>query len=395
MKIAIVHPAFGAWGGAESVVLWQAEGLRARGHEVVVMAAFFSERARSLFTRAHVPTRRLTFMDGRPWTRLQIGSRGVGLLPLADHVVRLERDAMRRGAAQLRAAVSGFDVVNVHNFPATWWVHEARESARGDFPRVVWYCEEPPRTLYPGLFDAADFTFTPDKSPLQTHDRAVGTAIERIACNSGYVCARVDAIYDRPDARCVYLGVPQLLASPAPVPRDGPLEAIMVTRLVEAKNVACAIRAVARVPGVRLRIAGTGPQQDALEQLIAAQGVSDRVALLGFVADADMPALYGSADTFVFLPIGEPFGLVLLEAAWAGLASITSDHGGPAEIVEHGETGWRVDPRSVDAVAEGLQQLRDDPRRTREMGVAARARVEERFRLERFVDDIEALLSED
>lgn len=400
MKVALLHPAFGAWGGAENVVLWEAQGLRERGHDVTVLAGSFSERALGLFVEAGVKTQRLRLMDGRAWTRLQLSAGAVRMLPQADHVVRLDRPSMRRGAAGLARELSVYDVVNVHNFPATWWLHEARKMGGGAFPRVVWYCEEPPRTLYPGLFDGADFTFTPDGSALQAHDREVGAGLARIACNSRYVRDRVAAIYERPDAECVYLGIPPPPGAPrAWGPGEG-LDVLMVTRLVEAKNAACAIEAVALVEGARLRIAGTGPQRADLERLIEERGVSDRVKILGFVPDEAIPDLYRSADAFIFLPIGEPFGLVLLEAAWAGVPSVSSNHGGPSEIVRHGETGWLVDPRSVGDVAGALRRMVTDAAASgadgsplARMGRAARTRVEETFSLSRYIDVMEALLS--
>lgn len=403
MKIALLHPAFGAWGGAENVVLWEAQGLRKRGHDVTVLAASFSERAVALFGEADVKTRRLRLMDGRAWTRLQVGAGGVRMLPQADHVVRLDRPSMRRGAAGLARDLAAYDVVNVHNFPATWWLHEARRAAgHSPFPRVVWYCEEPPRTLYPGLFDGNHFTFAPDGSSLQAHDREVGAGMTRIACNSRYVRDRVAAIYERPDATCLYLGIPPPPGGPRAWGASDGLNVLMVTRLVEAKNVACAIEAVARVEGARLRIAGTGPQRVELERLIEARGIPDRVKLLGFVPDEEMPALYRSADAFIFLPIGEPFGLVLLEAAWAGVPSVASNHGGPSEIVVNGETGWLVDPRSVDEVAGALRRMCEDAAASgpdgsplSRMGMAARKRVEETFSLSRCIDAMEALLSGD
>lgn len=402
MKIALLHPAFGAWGGAENVVLWEAQGLRERGHDVTVLAASFSERALTLFAEAGVTTRRLRFMDGRAWTRLQIGGGGVRMLAQADHVVRLDRASMRRGAAGLARDLAAYDGVNVHNFPATWWLHEAQQAAGNKpFPRVVWYCEEPPRTLYPGLFDGDPFAFAPDGSALQAHDREVGASLTRIACNSRYVRDRVAAIYGRPDAECLYLGIPPPPGGPRAWGTNDGLDVLMVTRLVEAKNVACAIEAVARVEGARLRIAGTGPQRADLERLIEARGVASRVKLLGFVPDDEMPALYRSADAFIFLPIGEPFGLVLLEAAWAGVPCVTSNHGGPSEIVLNGETGWLVDPRSVEEVADALRRMLADAATgglgespLARMGMAARARVEKTFSLSRCVDGMEALLND-
>lgn len=398
MKIALVHPAFGSWGGAENVALWLARGLIARGHAVTVFSGAFSDRAQALFCEAGVRIQVLRHMHGRPWDRLQLALPRARVLPLADHVVRLDRRAMRRGARAVAAALRDFDVVNVHNFPAHWWTHEARQAAGGRFPRVVWYCHEPGRTLYPGLFDGPDFTFEPDGSELQAYDREASGMADVILANSAYGRARIAAIYERADVGILYPGIPResLPATLAAGSGSG-LDVLAVTRLVPAKGMACAIEAVARVPGVRLRVAGTGPQRAELEALARDRGVADRVRFLGFVPDAELPALYGSADVALYIPIGEPFGLSLVEAGAYGLPCIASDHGGPSEIVLHGETGYLVDPRSPQAVAQALAQLLHDTAegaqsRLARMGMAARKRVEDHFTMDRMLEGLESHL---
>ena len=72
--------------------------------------------------------------------------------------------------------------------------------------------------------------------------------------------------------------------------------------------------------------------------------------LLGFVDEADLPALYGCADAFVMLCRQrwggleqEGFGIVFVEAAAAGCPQIAGRSGGSAEAVADGETGYVIE----------------------------------------------------
>ena len=119
------------------------------------------------------------------------------------------------------------------------------------------------------------------------------------------------------------------------------------------------------------------------------------------MTDDDLPALYGCADVFALCCRSrwwgleqEGFGVVLLEAAAAGLPCLTIDSGGAGEAVVDGETGTvvagvdaplcRLAPeappdRQVAAVASALRQLLDDAPRAQAMGAAGRLRAEAQF----------------
>ena len=72
----------------------------------------------------------------------------------------------------------------------------------------------------------------------------------------------------------------------------------------------------------------------------------------------------------------EAFGRVVIEAQAMARLMIASDLGGPVETVDDGETGWRVPPGDVDALARAIDHvlaLSDDDRRA--VGARARASV--------------------
>jgi glycosyltransferase involved in cell wall biosynthesis len=116
----------------------------------------------------------------------------------------------------------------------------------------------------------------------------------------------------------------------------------------------------------------------ALDRLAASLGLGDRLVMTGF--RPDIGTVLGAADALAVPSTRpEPFGLVALEAAAAGLPVVASAHGGVTEIVRDGETGLLVAPGDPSALAGALAELAADPERTRALGTAARADVARRF----------------
>jgi glycosyltransferase involved in cell wall biosynthesis len=88
-----------------------------------------------------------------------------------------------------------------------------------------------------------------------------------------------------------------------------------------------------------------------------------------------------AAATVVAMPSlwPEPFGRVGLEAMAHGRAVVAFDVGGIREWLIDGETGFLVPPRDVDAMADRLTRLLDDPGLAASLGARGRARVEREF----------------
>jgi phosphatidylinositol alpha-1,6-mannosyltransferase len=170
----------------------------------------------------------------------------------------------------------------------------------------------------------------------------------------------------------------------------GPL-VVSVSRLVPRKGMDVLIEASARLrrsgrhPDLTVAIAGSGRDRQRLDRLIARTGAP--VKMLGRVTDEMLPMLYGAADVFALCCRSrwwgleqEGFGIVLLEAAAAGVACIAGSSGGAAEAVDHGVTGLVVDdPEDVAQVADALERLLSDEQKRRSMGAAGRRRAETEF----------------
>jgi D-inositol-3-phosphate glycosyltransferase len=163
-------------------------------------------------------------------------------------------------------------------------------------------------------------------------------------------------------------------------PRENGRKRILtVARLVERKGVEDLIRALPRVPGADLVVAG-GPPADAvaadpyaakLRRLAAELEVSDRLRLLGAVPAHEMPAWYRSSDVVAATPWYEPFGLSPLEAMACGRPVVASAVGGLTDTVVDGVTGDLVPPRDPRALGITLRRLLGDEMQRMAYGAAA------------------------
>lgn len=95
----------------------------------------------------------------------------------------------------------------------------------------------------------------------------------------------------------------------------------------------------------------------------------------------DMPAALMAADIVVMPSVTpEPFGRVSLEAQAMGRLVVAFDHGGAAESIVHGKTGWLAKPVDENSLAECLAMALDFTAKQREaMAVETRRHIETGF----------------
>lgn len=142
-----------------------------------------------------------------------------------------------------------------------------------------------------------------------------------------------------------------------------PPRIVAVGRLTEQKGFDVLLDAFAAIgqaaAGWRLEIFGEGPQREALEAQIARLGIAGQVRLMG---NSSAPGGWvENADLFVLSSRYEGFPNVLGEAMAAGLPVISTHCDfGPAEMIEHGESGLLVAPEDPVALAKALRQCIED-----------------------------------
>ena len=108
---------------------------------------------------------------------------------------------------------------------------------------------------------------------------------------------------------------------------------------------------------VRYLVAGRGDDLPRLQNLAESLGLQDVFQPLGFVATADLPRLYDSADAFVMPSTGEGFGIVFLEAMACGTPVLAGNRDGSVDALDSGRLGLLVDPLDSEAIGIGILQL--------------------------------------
>lgn len=145
---------------------------------------------------------------------------------------------------------------------------------------------------------------------------------------------------------------------------------------------------LAKCPGARLLIAGTGPEEAALRAR-ARQAGGDAIMLLGWFDR--IATLFAAADLVAVPSRSEGQGIVAIEAMAAGRPVVATAVGGLAETVVPGVTGVIVPPDSPGALAFGISDLLANPKAMLRMGMAGRARAAERFSLAAMLRAVESV----
>ena len=127
--------------------------------------------------------------------------------------------------------------------------------------------------------------------------------------------------------------------------------------------------------GWHYTIVGDGPYRDELWELATELGLAAQVTFAGRLGHAQTLAMMRAADLFLLPTWREAYGVVFAEAAVCGVPSIACFENGPEMLIDHGETGWLVPPRDVDALAESIAARLDDPEGLRRAGELARQRI--------------------
>lgn len=156
---------------------------------------------------------------------------------------------------------------------------------------------------------------------------------------------------------------------------------VTVARLQPEKGigdlVAAATRLRDRVRGLRIVVAGSGPEEGALRAEVERADLADTVRLLG--NRTDVGKLLAAADAFCLPSHHEGLPISLLEAMQAGLACIATRVGGVPGLISDGGDGLLVEPGDPDDLAAALERVLLDAELARSLGARARGLVERRY----------------
>ena len=362
MRVTLVIRSLGV-GGLERHVVNLAVGLKARGHEPVVL---------QLYPGTHF----VAELESAGISTVTAGVRGRWDL---DHFLRKSLFSVRRARPEI---VHGFAIeANVLSLAAGL--------AAGGVP-VVWGLGG--RNLYRRDRDSLA------RGAALLH-RALASAPALVLVNSHQV--RADALragFDRASVRVIPNGVDvdrfrhdaagrRRVREEWGIP-DGAALIGIVARLSHAKNHALFLDAASRLSrrreDVRFVCVGDGALRDPLRRLTAEQGLDDRLVWAG--ERHDMPAVYSALDVATLVSSAEGCPHALCEAMACRVPCVVSDVGDNARVV--GDAGVVVD-RTADAVTAGWEHAL---LRGQSFVDAARARIESRYSRDRMVAETEGVL---
>jgi phosphatidylinositol alpha-mannosyltransferase len=342
VRVALACPyAWDAPGGVQVHVRELSEHLRARGHDVVVIAPG---------TRPSTDTN--VRIIGRPVR-----------IPFNGSVVPISPDP--RSRRTIRRGFEDFapDVVHVHEpfSPSTGMFAALAATA----PVVATFHAYADRSV-------ALAAFAPLLRPVWNR-LSVRLAVSNAA-------AQFAGRHFKGPIRVVPNGLdiePFRDAQPASL--SGSPRLLFVGRLEPRKGFRFAVRAFRMLaeefPESILVVAGDGPEKKAVLEL--PPEIRERVVMPGAVSRSDLPHYHAAADVFLAPNTGgESFGMVLLEAMAAGLPVVASDIPGYREVLRHEVEGLLVPARDPAALAHAARRLLLDPALARSLGAAGRVRAE-------------------
>lgn len=162
---------------------------------------------------------------------------------------------------------------------------------------------------------------------------------------------------------------------------------LFVGTLEPRKNLANLVRAFAlakrqaKIEHALVLAGAKGWEFDQLARTIEQSGFSEQIILLGYVADADLPALYSAADLFTFVSWHEGFGIPIVEAMACGTPVIASNVSSLPEVL--GDAGILVDPNVPEAIAAQIVCVLMNSELAHELAIRSQVRARS-FSAERF-----------
>ena len=194
---------------------------------------------------------------------------------------------------------------------------------------------------------------------LRIWDVTSSNRVDYFISNSKYVASRVFKIYRR-DSEVIY---PPVDVKRIPLFEEKEDYYIVVSRLVEYKNVDIVVKAFSKLPEKKLIVVGTGPELKKLKRISG-----ENVKFLGRVSDEELYQLVGKARAFI-TAAEEDFGISTVEALACGTPVIGYGVGGTSEIVEdlgEGVLFWKQEVEEVVKAIQVFERYSFSPRKLRE-----------------------------
>jgi len=344
-------------GGVENLTSMLASGLVERGHSVTVVT-MPAEGAPSHKEREgyEVYRMRMTFP--------RLDQRGT-----ADFLLSLPN--LLRFSSIIRE--KKIEVINAHYPVSSAFILE-RLTRKAEPPLIL-------------SFHGTDIQgFIPQHPALKRIVKRMAERAEVVTACSNYLAGIVGKTLGISGVKTVYNGIPARTLR-APENREGDY-IFSVGRFVGKKGFDMLIDAFLRAApdflGLRLIIAGEGPERAGLKRRIEETGMEKRVELPGRVSNEEKERLLAGSLFAVVPSLEEPFGITALEAMAAGKPVLATRAGGLPEVV--GDAGLVV-KADVQGLETGIRRLLTSPELRERLATFGRERFVRNFSADRMVED--------
>ncbi|HEY0074127.1 MAG TPA: glycosyltransferase family 4 protein [Abditibacteriaceae bacterium] len=170
----------------------------------------------------------------------------------------------------------------------------------------------------------------------------------------------------------------------------------IVARLVPIKAIHLLLEAAVQVlkthPQAIFLIVGDGELRTALEQQSRDLNIQNNVRFLGF--RSDLARLYADFDVSVLCSLNEGLPVAVIESLASARPVVATNVGGVGDLIKHQKTGWLCPSQDVNALAEGIRFVLENPTQSAQWGKAGRERVYPSLDIARLCGDLEKLYLE-
>ena len=222
---------------------------------------------------------------------------------------------------------------------------------------------------------------------------------DAITCTSNYLFDAASKYFPASKlTRVIPFGIDQSVFKPPAAKKDSSGKNIGTLKaLTSICGVEYLIRAIPHIAKIRqdfrVFIAGAGDQRP-YRNLARELGVAEYIEFMGAIPQQEVPEYLRSLDIFIMPSLSESFGVAALEAEAVGVPVIATGIGGIPEVVQDGETGFLIEQKNPEALADVILKLLEDEKLRKRMGQKGCQFVKERYDWSNNLDQIESLYQE-
>ncbi len=178
---------------------------------------------------------------------------------------------------------------------------------------------------------------------------------------------------------------------------------IAIGRFVDKKAPHLTIKAFSKVakqyPEARLFFGGKGKLLNACKDLVQNLEIGEQVSFLGKLSRPQIMELFSASLAFVQHSVtaenGDSEGtpVAVMEASAASLPVIATQHAGIPDVIEHGITGFLVEEKDIDGMANYMIELCEDAEKAKIMGLEGSKNIGSNFTIEKHLNCLTGLIN--